>query len=170
MRRETCAWRAAAVMAVALFGTVAGSGSTTASEPEDYDELPDGPAREVAPLYYSALALPGVLDWNLVERSALLDAATLRYRDRLVDRAPWASEASALRHIERLASSEVASAAAVAQACARYGLPAGPCAAHQGYVRRVLVVEEMLVQGQLTLAELEVELVGASRPRLSDAQ
>lgn len=58
----------------------------------------------------------------------------------------------------------------MAQACAQCGLLAGPCAEHAGFVRRVLVVEEMLFQGRLRLADLEVELTGASRPRLGDAR
>ena len=41
---------------------------------------------------------------------------------------------------------------------------------HAGYVRRVQVVEEMLVQGRVTLAGLETELAGASRPRLHDVR
>ncbi|MCZ0942105.1 MAG: hypothetical protein OXJ53_03505 [Gammaproteobacteria bacterium] len=139
------------------------------ADPAAYDELPDGPPDEVARLYYSALALPEVAEWNPHRRLALLDAATLRYRDRLVDRASWASADSALRHVERFAASGAADRPAVAQACAQFGLLQGPCAEHVGYVRRVRVVEEMLVQGRLTLDELEIELAGAPRPRLSDA-
>ena len=139
---------------------------------QGYDELPPGPASEVARLYYSALALPGVSDWGAVERSALLDVATLRYRDRLVDRAPFGAPQAALRHIARLAGSDLATGqpGLVAQACARYGLLEGPCAAHTGYVRRALVLEEMLVQGQVTLDGLEVELAGAVRPRLGEVR
>ena len=152
----------AALLLAALFGPLAWA------EPAVYDELPEGLPEQVAELYYSALALPGVADWGRDRRLALLDAATLRHRDRLVDRASWASADSALRHIGRLAGSEAFSQSAVAQACAQYGLLHGPCAAHVGYVRRVGVVAEMLAQGRLTLDALEVELAGAPRPRLDD--
>lgn len=135
-----------------------------------YDELPEGPPAHVAQFYYSALALPEVADWDRERRLALLDAATLRYRDRLVDRAPSASMDAAHRHVERLAASETMGVRALAQACARYGLLDGACADHAGYVRRVRVVEEMLAQGRLTLEALETELAGASRPRLHDAR
>ena len=153
--------RFAASVLLAPFGWA----SAMAVEPGGYDELPGGRASEVARLYYSALELPGVGDWGVVERAALLDVATLRYRDRLVNRAPSGQVASALRHIGRLVASEAASGGAVAQACARYGLIEGPCAGHVGYVRRAMVLEEMLVQGQVDLDGLEIELVGAVRAR-----
>lgn len=139
-------------------------------EQAPYDELPEGPPAELARLYFSALAVPGVGDWGAGRRAALLDAATLRHRDRLVDRAPLPSGAAASRHIERLAASEAATDGAVAQACAQFGLVDGACAPHAGYVRRVLVAEEMLVQGQVDLGGLEAELVGASRPGLEAAR
>ena len=143
---------------------------TAWAESGPYDELPVGDPADVAQFYYSALELPGVADWDSSERLAMLDAATLRYRDRLVDRASWPSADAALRHVERLAASEAMNHHALAQACARYGLLEGSCAEHAGYVRRVGVVEEMLVQGRLTLDGLETELAGASRPRLNDPQ
>ena len=148
-----------------LLGVLAGSSGW--ADPRAYDELPGGPPAQVARLYYSALALPGVADWSGDRRLALLDAATARYRDRLVDRASRTSAGSALRHVERLAASEAAGPRTVEQACAQHALTEGPCAAHLGYVRRVRVVEEMLTQSQLTLEQLEVELAGAPRPRLS---
>lgn len=151
--------RAAAFGAALLWASAAGG----------YDELPEGPAPEVARLYFSALALPGIEGWGRAKRSALLDAATLRYRDRLVERASWRSGEAALRHVERLASAGAVPAEAVGQVCAQAGLVSGPCGPHAGYVRRVLVVEEMLVQGQLTLDDLEAELVGAPRSRLTSA-
>ncbi|MCY4212432.1 MAG: hypothetical protein OXF68_02275 [Gammaproteobacteria bacterium] len=151
---------------VAAWLLVGMAGALAWADPAPYDELPEGAPDEVAQLYYSALALPDVADWGRERRLALLDAATLRYRDRLVDRAPWPSADLALRHVERLAASAAADGSAVAQACAQFGLPQGPCAEHAGYVRRVRVVEEMLAQGRLTLDQLEVELAGASRPRL----
>lgn len=146
------------------------AGSAAWADPGTYDELPEGPPEQIAQLYYSAMALPGVVDWGPERRLALLDAATLRFRDRLVDRASWTSSDAALRHLERLAASEAVGEVARARACAQFGLLAGPCAGHAGFVRRALVVEEMLVQGRLRLEELEVELIGASRPRLSDAR
>ncbi|MDE0269746.1 MAG: hypothetical protein OXP11_00900 [Gammaproteobacteria bacterium] len=153
---------AVALLLGVLMGSLAWAG------PVAHDELPEGPPDQVAELYYSALSLPEVANWGPDRRLALLDAATLRYRDRLVDRASWTSADSALRHVERLTASEAADQLAVAQACAQFGLLNGPCAAHVGYVRRVRVLEEMLAQGRLTLDELEVELAGATRPRLSD--
>lgn len=161
------AWNGFALSAVAALALSAGA---SAGGADAYDELPAGPAAEVARLYYSALALPGVPGWDGVARAALLDVATLRYRNRLVDRAPAVSEAAALRHVGRLSESGLALAhpGAVGQACAQYGLLSGPCAGHAGYVRRALVVEEMLAQGQITLGALESELVGASRPGMSE--
>ena len=154
-------WVVALVAVALLAGRSAGAA-------EAYDELPEGAAPEVARLYYSALALPGVSDWEGPARAALLDVATRRYRDRLIDRASPVSDDTALRHIVRLSASDLALGHphVVGQACARYGLLTGPCSPHAGYVRRALVVEEMLVQGQLTLSALEIELVGASRPAI----
>ena len=158
-------WRgiAAGFLLTALPGPAAWSDAAA------YDELPAGAPAHVAQFYYAALELPGVAGWDRETRLALLDAATLRHRDRLLDRAPAPSADAALRHVERLAASDVMRAGALAQACAQYGLLAGPCAAHAGYVRRARVLEEMLAQGRLTLAALEAELAGAPRPRLRDA-
>ena len=138
-------------------------------EEATYDELPSGAASEVARLYYTALSVPGLEAWVDTERVALLDAVTERYRDRLVDRAPLASSSASaiLEHLGRLADSEQPEL--VARTCARYGLLDGPCGWHAGYVRRALVLEEMLVQGQLTLAALETELAGAARPGIDGA-
>ena len=134
-----------------------------------YDELPAGPAASVAALYYSALSLPGVSNWTGVEKTALLDAVTVRYKDRLIDRASSVSVDLTRRYVERLAESPLArdEPTVVRQACAQYGLMDGVCEAHRGYVRRALVLEEMLVQGQLSLDALEIELIGATRPKLS---
>ena len=134
-----------------------------------YDELPEGEPAELARLYHSALALPGVGDWPPARRAALVDAATLRYRDRLVDRSSSPSPGAGRRHVERLAGGGLP-AGAVGQACAQFGVVDGPCGMHRGYVRRVLVVEEMLVQERLTLANLEAELTGAVRRGLSDSR
>lgn len=155
--------RRGALLFAALFGSAAWP------EPAAYDELPEGSPEEVARLYYSALALPEVSGWGRERRLALLDAATLRHRDRLVDRAPAVSAGQVLRHVQRLSASERMGPSAVAQACARHGLVEGPCADHRGYVRRVQVVEEMLAQGQVTLDDLEAELAGAPRPSLGGA-
>ena len=153
---------------VAALSQAFGVEQARASEPV-YDELPDGPAAEVARLYFSALALPGVESLDRNERAALLDAATLRYRDRLIDRAPSPSADLVMRHLARLAESDFArnDPSVVRQTCARHGLTEAQCEPFAGYARRVLVLEEMLVQGQLTLDALEVELVGAPRPKLA---
>ena len=131
-----------------------------------YDALPEGPPAAIATLYYSALSLPGVSEWSPDERSALLDVATLRYKDRLIDRAPAVSTQHTRQYLERLAGSALVwnYPDALRQACAQYAVSDGVCEAHAGYVRRVGVVEEMLVQGQLSLDELELELIGVRRP------
>ena len=160
------------VAAAAVIATIALTAGRAAAEADVYDELPPGPASEVAQFYYTALTVPGLDTWPDAERSALLDVVTERYRDRLVDRAPWGSEALVLDHLRRLAGSALGAGRPelVARSCARYGLVAGPCAAHAGYVRRALVLEEMLVQGQLSLGALETELAGAARPGFEGAR
>ena len=154
---------------VALFGWIAWA------EPAGYDELPEGSPEHVAQFYYSALALPGVGEWGPGRRLALLDAATLRYRDRLVDRASWPSADAALRHMGRLAASDAMNHHQLAQACAQYGVLRGPCVEHAGWYELLArpsatcgAVGELLAQGRLTLDGLEKELAGASRPGLSD--
>ena len=165
MIRDVKSVAVALVLFVGLFATRAWSDEAV------YDELPAGPAAEVARLYYTVLSVPGLSDWDDLERSALLDAVTQRHRDRLVDRAPWASEPAVLDHVARLAGSELGMERPelVARTCARYGLMDGPCATHAGYVRRALVLEEMLAQGQLSLEALETELAGAARPGFAGA-
>jgi len=155
-------------LSLALSGVLAAPFSG-AQQPADYDELPDGPAATVATLYYSALSLPGVSDWTGADKTALLDAVTVRYKDRLIDRASSVSLDLTRRYVERLAESPLArdEPAVVRQACAQFGMMDGVCEAHRGYVRRALVLEEMLVQGQLSLDALEIELIGATRPKLS---
>ncbi len=150
----------------ALFGLLA---LTASADPAAWDELPEGEPGELARLYHSALALPGLDHWPPSRRAALVDAATLRYRDRLVDRSSSPSPGAGRRHVERLVGGG-APEGAVSQACAQFGVLDGPCGMHRGYVRRVLVVEEMLVQNQLTLADLEAELTGATRPGLNDSR
>ena len=67
---------------IALVSGVLALGVGGAQNTADYDELPAGPSASIAPLYYSALSLPGVSEWTAVEKAALLDVATLRYKDR----------------------------------------------------------------------------------------
>ena len=87
----------------------------------------------------------------------------------MIDRAPSASRERTQRYVERLAQSPLAqeSPDVVRQACAQYGFTEGACADHAGYVRRALVLTEMLAQRSLSLARLETELAGEPRPELS---
>ena len=153
-----------AAVPAAPSGDGAWTGDGTA--PGDGDGLPGGPAAEVALLYHSALAVPGVADWPPARRTALLDAATARRRDRLAGLPPALPRADRLAYAARLADSPLGLArpGAVRQACAQLGVADGRCAPHRGYVRRALVLEEMLAMGRLTLADLETELEGAPRP------
>ena len=160
---------------VAFFVCIVGSLALCASaQPPDtsgveYDAIPDGAPSDVAGLFYSALDVPYVAEWRARDREDLLDVVTLRYKNRLIDRAPAASLPRAKRYVEHLAQSALAQEFpnAVRQTCAQYGLTTGSCAKHRNYVRRALVMEEMLVQGQLTLDQLETELAGATRPKLA---
>ena len=130
-----------------------------------YDALPPGAPSDVARLFHSALDVPNVAEWIHQDRQALLDVVTLRYKNRLIDRAPAASPQHAKRHVERLAQSALALEFpnALRQTCAQYGLDDGACTQHQGFVRRALLLEEMLAQDRLTLAQMETELAGAPR-------
>ena len=96
---------------------------------------------------------------------------TERYKNRLIDRPAVVSEERSRRYIERLSQSQFARdfPHVVPQTCAQYALTGGPCAPHRGYVRRVLVLEQMLAQGRLSLGAMEVELIGAARPGFSEA-
>jgi len=158
-------------------GLLAGAAATdgeTADEAEAavpfeaYEALPDGDAESLAQLYWSAEEVPGVGSLSEAHRRSLLDVVTERYKSRLVDRGPDPEEM--LRHVERLAKSPLASRRplVLAQACAQYGLRGGACAAHAGYVRRAMVLEEMLALGRLTLGDLESELTGVPRPSLRE--
>lgn len=135
---------------------------------EAYEALPDGDAELLAQLYWSAEEVPGIASLSAAHRRSLLDVVTERYKSRLVDRGPAPEELA--RHVERLAESPLVSRRplALAQACAQYGLREGACAAHAGYVRRAMVLEEMLASGRLTLGDLETELAGAPRPSLRE--
>lgn len=134
------------------------------------DALPRGAPGDVAQLFHSALDLPDVAEWIDQDRKALLEVVTLRYGNRLMDRAPAASRQRAERYVEHLAQSPLAREFpnALRQTCAQYGLMAASCAPHRGFVRRALVLEEMLAQGLLTLERMETELAGAPRPTLAD--
>ena len=129
-----------------------------------HEALPEGDAAELAQLYWSASEVPGVDALAEAHRRSLLDVVTERHRSRLVDRGPGPEELR--RHVERLAASPLASRRPLAQACAQYGLVEGACAPHEGYVRRAMVLGEMLALGRLKLGELETELAGAPRPSL----
>ena len=154
--RRGVAWLAA-VGALAMCGATRGE-----------DALPEGPVAEVGRLYYSALSLPGLSGWDEAERSAFVDVVTLRYQARLVDRAAVPS-GRASAYVARLGTSDLGRnhPHVLRRACAQFALLEGGCVTHRGYVRRVLVTVEMLVQGQLTLAAFEEELLGAARPALS---
>lgn len=136
-----------------------------------YDELPDGSPEELGRLYYSTLGVPGIAGWTAEARRRLLDLVTERYKNRLINRPAAVSEERSHRYIEGLSQSKFAQdfPHVVPQTCAQYALTEGSCAPHRGYVRRVLVLEEMLVQSRLSLDAMEVELVGAARPGFSEA-
>ena len=135
---------------------------------QPYDLLPEGSPALLAELYYAAGEVPGVAELPPGARRSLLDVVTERHRNRLIDRAPEAAPERVRQFIGRLAASELAQAFpdALRQACAQHGVAAGPCAPHEGYVRRALVLGEMLAAKRLALADLETELIGAARPAL----
>ena len=135
---------------------------------QPYDPLPDESPALLSQLYYTADEVPGIAELPPGARRSLLDAVTERHRNRLVNRAPEASPERIQRFMDRLAASELAQAFpdALRQACAQHGVLAGSCAPHKGYVRRTQVLEEMLAAQRLTLAGLEMELIGAVRPAL----
>ena len=134
-----------------------------------YDPLPDASAETLAELYYAAREVPGIAELSPRNKRALLDVVTERYKNRLVDRAAGFSAEFAETYLEHLARSELVGdfPAVMQQACAQQGVSSGPCSLHEGYVRRVRVLEEMLVRQHLSLDDLEIELVGATRPRYS---
>ena len=163
-RRTASVFAAALVLAPGF--VVAAS---EAKDPGQFDELPSGSPKELAPLFYSALSVPDLAAWSAKDRQALLDVVTERFRNRLIDRAPSSSPALARRYVERLAASPLAQEfpQVVRQTCAQYAFATGACEPHRGYVRRALVLEEMLAQRNLPLEQLETELVGEPRPSLS---
>ena len=157
-----------AVAVAALLAAFAGAEPPKASAGE-YDALSEGAPSELAQLFHSALDLPNVREWPAKDKRQLLDVVTVRYKNRLIDRAPPASRLRTQRYVERLAVSPLAqeSPGVVRQTCAQYGFTEGVCADHAGYVRRALVLEEMLAQRNLSLTQLETELVGEPRAKLS---
>ena len=158
-----------AALAIAVGASTARAESSPQSLFQAYDQLPDGTPEQLSEFYYSALAVPGIDALVPADKERLLDVVTHRYKNRLVDRG--ATSLERMRgHIARLSESKIAEdfPAVVLQTCAQYGLSDGPCAPHRGYVRRAQLLEEMLVAQRLTLDELEVELIGATRPGLRD--
>lgn len=139
---------------------------------DGYDELPEGAPEEIGRLYYSALEIPGVADWTQGDRRDLLDVVTERFKSRLVDRVADASPERVRGYVARLAESDLArrNPGVVRQTCAQFGIADGPCAGHRGYVRRAQVIEEMLVQRLISLDTLEVELIGATRPTITEGR
>ena len=169
MQRKRNIAIALATAFVALLGTSVAAEPPEASAAGGYDTLPDATPRELAQLFHSALELPNVGQWPAEDKRQLLQVVTVRYKNRLIDRAPPGSPERTRRYVERLAESPLAqeSPTVVRQTCAQYGFTKGACADHAGYVRRVLVLEEMLAQRNLSLTQLETELVGEARPALS---
>ena len=153
----------------ALLGTLAVAEPVKPAGSGEYDALPAGSPDELAQLFHSALDLPNVRQWPAEAKGQLLAVVTVRYKHRLIDRAPPISGEQTQRYVERLAKSPLAqeSPGVVRQTCAQYGFAEGACAAHAGYVRRALVLEEMLARGDLSLEQLETELMGTPRSRLS---
>lgn len=165
--RLTATGLARQLMVLAPGTPMSGGAARTVDEDAlpDRDGLPNGPPAEVAMLYHSSLAVPGVADRPLARRTALLDAATALHRQRILP-GPAVSAVDRAAYAKRLADSRLGRSrpGVVRQACAQFGLASGVCSAHRGYVRRALVLAEMLALGQVTLAELETELEGAPRP------
>ena len=161
-------------IAIALAtGVLALIGTWAMAEPPsgaaEYDPLPKGAPAELAQLFHSALDLPNIRHWPAEDKRQLLQVVTVRYKNRLVDRAPPLSRERTQRYVEQLAKSPLAqeSPNVIRQACAQYGFVEAACTDHAGYVRRALVLTEMLVQRNLSLAQLETELAREPRPKLS---
>ena len=161
-------WAAASASLSLALGASAEPADRTAVFFAPHDRLPEGGPETLAEVYYAAGEIPGVAVMSAAHRRGLLDVVTERYKNRLIDRAGLPEEVL-LGHVERLSRSGLAARRplAVAQTCAQHGLVVGACAAHEGYVRRALLLEEMLAAGRLSLGDLEEELIGSSRPSLS---
>ena len=147
-------------VAAATLGALAAD--TAVQSKDTYDELPEGAPAEIAGWFYSALDVPNVADWPPEDKQALLEVVAVRYRNRR--NAAVASDWPQ-RYVEHLAQSPLARQhpSVVRQTCAQYGLTNGICTQHRSYVRRALVVEEMLAQRHLSLKQLEAELGDAQR-------
>ena len=165
--------RIAISVSVLVYAAAALGDAAQATAPKNdtggYDELPSSPPSELAQLFHSALAVPNVAEWLAKDRQDLLDVVTVRYKNRLIDRAPSPSPQRTRRYVEELSESPLAQEFpnVVRQTCAQYGFTGGACAKHRSYVRRALVLEEMLAQSNLSLDQMEVELVGETRLKLS---
>ena len=129
-----------------------------------FEPLPEGGPELLAQYYHSALEVPGIADLSPPDGLRLLDVVTHRYKNRLANRGAGVDERM-LPHAQRLARSDAAAdfPHLVPQVCAQYGLTEGACAPHRGYVRRVLLLEEMLASGRLSLEDVEIQLAGAAR-------
>ena len=169
--------RAATALAIAAALPATAPAAVQAESPDEspaavafaaHEALPEGDAADLAQMYWSASEVPGIDALPAAHRRSLLDVVTERYRSRLVDRGPGPEELR--RHVERLAASPLASRRplTLAQTCAQYGFAEGACAPHEGYVRRAMVLDEMLAAGRLGLGELETELAGGARPSLRE--
>ena len=163
--RGAAAWRWAAALSALAWSL--GASADRAAFFAPHEGLPEGGPEALAALYYAAAEIPGVASLPAARKRALLDVVTERHKSRLVDRAGLPAELLA-GHVERLSRSGLASGRplVLAQACAQHGLLGGVCAAHAGYVRRALLLEEMLATGRVSLGGLEEELVGSARPSL----
>ena len=158
-----------AVLGLAALAQAAAAQAQNAVDPSTaYDALPDESPALLSELFYAAGEVPGITELAPAIKRELLDVVTERHKSRLANRAAEAQPERALAYMERLSRSELAQAfpGAMRQACAQQGLSEGPCAAHGGYVRRAMVLEEMLAAQRLSLDSLEVELLGAARPAL----
>ena len=159
---------ALATAIAALPGTLAVAEPARPTAVGEYEALPAGAPEELAELFHSALDLPGVEQWPAEDKRLLLSVVAVRYKNRLIDRAPLATQERTLRYVERLAKSPLAqeSPGVARQTCAQYGFVAGACAEHAGYVQRALVLEEMLAQRNMSFGQLEMELLGEPRREL----
>ena len=92
----------------ALFGTLAVAELAKPTGTGEYDALPAGAPEELARRFRSALDLPGIEQWPAEDMQRLLEAVTVRYKDRLIDRAPRATRERTQRYVERLAESPLA--------------------------------------------------------------
>ena len=99
---------ALATAIAALPGTLAVAEPAKPTAVREYEALPAGAPEESAELFHSALDLPGVEQWPAEDKRLLLSVVTVRYKNRLIDRAPLASPGQTQRHVERLAKSPLA--------------------------------------------------------------